>query len=269
MWRQYQILFLQKRAKKKSICITGAGGSIGSEIARQCIAYGASSIVLYDFSEYSLYKVEEELKLLIESQRKSCSLISVLGSVLDEGTLTRTLKVNDVKTVYHAAAYKHVPMVEANVFEGTKNNAIGVNHVAAAVTEAGVERRVLISTDKAVRPTNVMGASKRVAELIVKDWASSRNRQTVFSTVRFGNVLGSSGSVVPLFEKQIKAGGPVTVTHPEVTRYFMSISEAATLVVQAGSIAKGGEVLLDMGESVRISELAERMIRLSGFQSEV
>jgi len=193
------------------------------------------------------------------------NLFLVLGSVADKALMGQVFRKFEVNVVYHAAAYKHVPLVEANPFGGLYNNTFGTKAVAMAAAENNVERFILISTDKAVRPTNIMGASKRLAELVLQDLAQQKGQNTVFSMVRFGNVLGSSGSVVPLFEKQIERGGPITVTHPEVSRFFMSLSEAASLVIQAGSMARGGEVfLLDMGERVRILDLAKLMISLSG-----
>ncbi|MGI1671145.1 MAG: polysaccharide biosynthesis protein [Neptuniibacter sp.] len=251
----------------KSVLVSGAGGSIGSEICRQVIKNRPNSLVLYEMSEYALYSIEKELRELLgaDEDADNISIYPVLGNVLDEARVHRVLKRFRVDTIYHAAAYKHVPIVEHNIFEGIRNNAFGTEVIAQAACKYGVERFVLISTDKAVRPTNVMGATKRLAELILQDLAS-RSSKTVFSMVRFGNVLGSSGSVVPLFRQQINAGGPVTVTHPEITRFFMTIPEAALLVIQAGSMAEGGDVfVLDMGEPVKITELAERMIRLMGF----
>lgn len=250
--------------KNKNVCVTGAGGSIGSEIARQALANGASRLVLYEISEPSLYDIEQELINSVEVAG-SIEIIAVLGSILDKDRLVKVFKKFNIDTVYHAAAYKHVPLVEQNVLQGVRNNSLGTKMAAEAAIDACVERFVLISTDKAVRPTNVMGATKRLAELVLQDLSSNPKNKTVFSMVRFGNVLGSSGSVVPLFKKQIEQGGPITVTHPDITRYFMTIPEASSLVIQAGSLAKGGEVfVLDMGEPVKISELADKMVRLSG-----
>jgi len=246
----------------KSVLVTGAGGSIGSELARQALLSGATTLVLYELSEFALYSIHQEL----ESRKgeQDIKLIPVLGSVLDFGRLRDVMQRYAVQTVYHAAAYKHVPLVEHNVLQGIQNNSLGTRSAALAALEASVERFVLISTDKAVRPTNVMGASKRLAELFVQEIAQ-QSQHTVFSMVRFGNVLGSSGSVIPVFQRQVSSGGPVTVTHPDVTRYFMTIPEAASLVIQAGSMAQGGEVfVLDMGEPVKISELAKNVISLSG-----
>lgn len=250
----------------KVVLVSGAGGSIGSEICRQVIAHNPKCLLLYEQSEFALYSIEQELQQVINTQALSVSCIPLLGSVLDQQRIKEILQRFSVQTIYHAAAYKHVPLVEHNILEGIRNNALGTQVIAEAAKSFGVERFVLISTDKAVRPTNVMGATKRLAELILQDLASQPSN-TIFSMVRFGNVLGSSGSVVPLFRKQIEAGGPVTVTHPDITRYFMTIPEAASLVIQAGSMAKGGDVfVLDMGESVKIIDLARRMIRLLGYQ---
>ena len=244
----------------KVVLVTGAGGSIGSELCRQILSQRPSRLVLLDHSEFALYAIESELLACANG----VPLITCLGSVLDATMLTDVMKREGVQTVYHAAAYKHVPLVEANVQQGLRNNIFGTFNVAKAVQDAGVQTCVLISTDKAVRPTNVMGASKRVAELVFQA-ASLRAPSTVFAMVRFGNVLGSSGSVVPLFRRQIQAGGPITITHPDIIRYFMLIPEAAQLVIQAGAMARGGEVfVLDMGEPVRIADLARSMIRLSG-----
>ena len=244
----------------KVVLVTGAGGSIGSELCRQIASQKPSRLVLLDHSEFSLYSIDAELAHAYPGlERGTC-----LGTVLDEPMLLDLLRTQQVKTIYHAAAYKHVPIVEANVQQGLRNNIFGSMAVVRAAAEAQVETCVLISTDKAVRPTNVMGASKRVAELVFQA-AALRSAGTVFSMVRFGNVLGSSGSVVPLFRKQIQAGGPITITHQDIVRYFMLIPEASQLVIQAGAMARGGEVfVLDMGEPVRIADLARTMIRLSG-----
>jgi len=253
---------IESSLKNKSVLVTGAGGSIGSELARQALLNGASTLVLYELSEFALYSIEQELN---SANDMNCKIIPMLGSVLDEKRLADVMRYYSVNTVYHAAAYKHVPLVEHNVLQGVLNNSLGTRSAALAAIQARVERFVLISTDKAVRPTNVMGATKRLAELVLQDLAITENSPTQFSMVRFGNVLGSSGSVVPLFKKQIEQGGPVTVTHPDINRYFMTIPEAASLVVQSGSMASGGDVfVLDMGEPVKIVELAERMIKLSG-----
>lgn len=255
----------------KVVMVTGAGGSIGSELCRQIIESNPKELILLDISEFSLYTVERELRAMISSQPDGVqtakpSIVTLLGSVRDERRLESIFRTFRVDTVYHAAAYKHVPMVEYNIAEGVANNVEGTWAAAQAAHRAGVSTFVLISTDKAVRPPNVMGASKRFAELILQGMAETETR-TRFCMVRFGNVLGSSGSVVPLFREQIERGGPVTVTHPEVSRYFMSIREAAQLVLQAGAMGTGGDVfVLDMGEPVRIVDLAKRMIRLSGYE---
>ncbi|MCH7344416.1 polysaccharide biosynthesis protein [Pelomonas sp. CA6] len=246
----------------KVVMVTGAGGSIGSELCRQVLAQKPSSIVLLDHSEFALYSIEQELKL--QAVGTGIKVQARLGSVLNAELLDHILSTEGVQTVYHAAAYKHVPIVEENVQQGVQNNVFGSLQVAQACARAEVETCILISTDKAVRPTNAMGASKRVAELIFQGAALTSTR-TRFAMVRFGNVLGSSGSVVPLFRQQIMNGGPITITHPDIIRYFMLIPEAAQLVIQAGAMATGGEVfVLDMGEPVRIADLARSMIRLSG-----
>jgi FlaA1/EpsC-like NDP-sugar epimerase len=248
----------------KSVLVTGAGGSIGSELCRQIMALRPLRLILLDVSEYALYTIEQELHALRMTLDVDVELTAFVGSVLDSAKCTRIMRTFKVDTVYHAAAYKHVPLVEHNPIEGVRNNAFGTLSLAKAAVEARVGCFVLISTDKAVRPTNVMGASKRLAELILQAYAGLSSH-TCFSMVRFGNVLGSSGSVVPLFRKQIAEGGPITLTHPDITRYFMTIPEAAQLVVQAGAMAKGGDVfVLDMGEPVRIADLAVRMVHLSG-----
>ncbi|WP_180173792.1 nucleoside-diphosphate sugar epimerase/dehydratase [Acinetobacter sp. YH01024] len=252
---------LEKNIKNKVVMVTGAGGSIGSELCRQIVKHQPKMLVLFEMSEFALYSIDREL------QASDIQIIPVLGSVTNQQKLERIIQEYKVQTVYHAAAYKHVPLVEANPFEGIYNTSIGTQRSVDAAVNQNVETFVLISTDKAVRPTNVMGASKRMAELYCQGLAST-NPKTQISIVRFGNVLGSSGSVVPLFKKQIAQGGPVTVTHPEVTRYFMTIPEAAQLVIQAGAMGTGGDVfLLDMGEPVKIIDLAKQMIRLSGFRA--
>ena len=244
----------------KVVMVTGAGGSIGSELCRQILSQKPRRLVLLDHSEFALYTIDHE----VLQATPGADIVTCLGSVLDETLLRDLMHQHKVQTVYHAAAYKHVPIVEANVQQGLRNNVFGTLNVARAALEADAETCILISTDKAVRPTNVMGASKRVAELVLQA-AALRPSRTVFSMVRFGNVLGSSGSVVPLFRRQIQAGGPITITHPDIIRYFMLIPEAAQLVIQAGAMARGGEVfVLDMGEPVRIADLARSMIRLSG-----
>jgi len=250
----------------KVVMVTGAGGSIGAELCRQILAAGPRELILFDSSEYALYSIERELKDLQSRGAHYVEMACLLGSVRDQRRLETVFRTFSVQTVYHAAAYKHVPMVEYNVAEGVANNVFGTWHAAEAARKARVETFVLISTDKAVRPTNIMGASKRFAELILQGLAQEEVG-TRFCMVRFGNVLGSSGSVVPLFREQIENGGPVTVTHPEVSRYFMSIQEAAQLVLQAGAMGTGGDVfVLDMGEPVQIVDLAKRMIRLSGHE---
>ncbi|TSB23287.1 polysaccharide biosynthesis protein [Psychrobacter sp. YGAH215] len=258
---------LQLNIKDKCVLVTGAGGSIGSELCRQVIKNKPKCLVLYELSEFALYSIHQELtiKQANTPAYKDIQIVAVIGNVTNESNLLRILKLHNIQTVYHAAAYKHVPMVEHNPFEGVINNTKGTYHCVRAAIQANVETFVLISTDKAVRPTNVMGASKRLAELVCQA-LSQMDSQTCISMVRFGNVLGSSGSVVPLFTKQIEQGKPITVTHPDVTRYFMTIPEAANLVIQAGAMASGGEVfVLDMGEPVKIVDLAQRMIHLSGF----
>jgi FlaA1/EpsC-like NDP-sugar epimerase len=247
----------------RSVMVTGAGGSIGSELCRQIVKRGASRLVLFDASEYALYAIGQELQLSAAFQSR-CEIVSVLASILDRDLVARSIRDNVVETIYHAAAYKHVPLVESNVISAVKNNITGTLNVVEEAIKNAVKNLVLVSTDKAVRPTNVMGASKRVCELIVQAQAQ-RHPHIRMTMVRFGNVLASSGSVVPLFRKQISNGGPVTVTHPEVTRYFMTISEAALLVIQAGSMGVRGEVfVLDMGRPIKILDLARRMIHLSG-----
>lgn len=248
----------------KVVMVTGAGGSIGSELCRQIFRQQPKVLVLFELNEYSLYQIEQELRQEMETQGHTVQLISLLGSVQREHRIETIMRTYGVHTVYHAAAYKHVPLVEHNIVEGVRNNIFGTWFCAEAAIKAGVESFVLISTDKAVRPTNIMGASKRMAELVLQGLAQ-RQQTTRFTMVRFGNVLGSSGSVVPLFRQQIKNGGPVTITHPDITRYFMTIPEAAELVIQAGSMGTGGDVfVLDMGEPVKIIDLAKRMIHLSG-----
>ena len=259
----------------KAVLITGAGGSIGSEIVRQVFALNPARIVLLELSEYALYQIENELEEKIIRLRKfqarvphgifEPAIISVLGSVDDEKLVRRTIVSHKVETIYHAAAYKHIPILENNVSAALKNNTLATATLARVARECGVERMVLISSDKAVRPANVKGASNRLQEMILQAMAQDGKSDTIFTAVRFGNVLDSSGSVVPRFREQIRAGGPVTVTHAEIIRYFMSIPEAAELVIQAGAMAKNGELfVLDMGEPVKIDDLARTMIRLSG-----
>ncbi len=249
----------------KRVLVTGAGGSIGSELCRQIVRLAPESLVLFELSEYALYQIHQELAHICKVRGYQLQLIPLLGNVRDAELCARVLTAYAIQTLYHAAAYKHVPLVEHNVIEGMRNNVFGTWTLAHAAEQCGVETFILISTDKAVRPTNVMGASKRLAELVLQALATREGQRTRFTMVRFGNVLGSSGSVVPLFREQIRAGGPVTVTHPEIIRYFMTIPEAAQLVIQAGSLAEGGDVfVLDMGEPVKIVDLAKRMIHLMG-----
>jgi len=251
--------------ENKVVMVTGAGGSIGSELCRQIIKLNPKTLVLLEQSEYALYQIERDLLKQLDELKSDVKLIAVLGSVQNKFRLSQSIKACGVKTIYHAAAYKHVPLVEHNIIEGIRNNIFGTSFAAEAAMDNNVETFVLISTDKAVRPTNLMGASKRFAELILQAYSKIENTQTRFCMVRFGNVLGSSGSVVPLFREQILSGGPVTVTHPDIIRYFMTIPEAAQLVIQASSLGQGGDVfVLDMGEPVKILDLAHRMIRLMG-----
>ena len=269
-----ELELLTGHVKDKVVMITGAGGSIGSELTRQLLELGPKALVVFELSEVALYESDmeiEELKWRRSKQRDAppladTKIIPVLGSVLDRKLVARIISTLGVEVIYHAAAYKHVPLVEVNPFAGLQNNTFGTLTLAEVAKEAGVKRFVLVSSDKAVRPTNVMGASKRLAELILQALAAPRGA-TVFTMVRFGNVLDSSGSVVKRFRNQIQAGGPLTVTHPEIIRYFMSIPEAAQLVIQAGAMASGGEVfVLDMGTPVKIDDLARTMIRLSGLE---
>lgn len=268
---------LERCIRRKVVMVTGAGGSIGSELCRQIIASRPAVLLMFEHCEFNLYSIHLELERRIGREALSTRLVPILGSIRNEDRLLEVMRTWEVDTIYHAAAYKHVPMVEHNVAEGVLNNVIGTLNTAQAAVQAGVDNFVLISTDKAVRPTNVMGSTKRVAELILQ--ALSREpapclfgaadvhhvNKTRFTMVRFGNVLGSSGSVIPRFYAQIRAGGPVTVTHPKITRYFMTIPEAAQLVIQAGSMGQGGDVfVLDMGQPVKIAELAEKLIHLSG-----
>jgi FlaA1/EpsC-like NDP-sugar epimerase len=252
--------------KDKVVMVTGAGGSIGSELCRQIVEHSPKVLVLFELSEYNLYAIHNELSSYVAEHRLSVELKPVVGSVQRQQRLEMIMGTFGVQTVYHAAAYKHVPLVEHNVIEGVRNNVFGTWYASEAAIKAGVDNFVLISTDKAVRPTNVMGASKRMAELVLQGLAG-RQSATRFTMVRFGNVLGSSGSVVPLFRAQIKNNGPVTVTHPDIIRYFMTIPEAAQLVLQAGTMGRGGDVfVLDMGEPVKIADLAKKMIRLMGLE---
>lgn len=260
------------------VMVTGAGGSIGSELCRQVLRSTPEALILFEHSEFNLYSIHAELEQRIRSLGLSVRLLPILGSIRNADRLLDVMRTWRVATVYHAAAYKHVPLVEHNVAEGIFNNVLGSLNMAQAAIQAGVEHFVLISTDKAVRPTNVMGSTKRLAEMVLQALScesapvllgskvsTNQVNKTRFTMVRFGNVLGSSGSVIPLFREQIKRGGPVTVTHPNITRYFMTIPEAAQLVIQAGSMGQGGDVfVLDMGLPVKIAELAEKMIHLSG-----
>lgn len=273
---QYDLL--SRCISGKVVMVTGAGGSIGSELCRQILVLKPKALLLFEHSEFNLYSIHSELEQRIQRESLPVTLIPFLGSIRNQKHVFDTMSMWRVDTVYHAAAYKHVPMVEHNIAEGVINNIIGTLNTAQAALQANVSNFVLISTDKAVRPTNVMGSTKRLAELVLQalskevapvlfgDAANvARVNKTRFTMVRFGNVLGSSGSVIPLFHKQIKAGGPLTVTHPKITRYFMTIPEAAQLVIQAGSMGQGGDVfVLDMGEPVRIASLAEKMVHLSG-----
>lgn len=262
----------------QAVLVTGAGGSIGSELCRQILTHKPKVLLLLEHSEFNLYSILSELEQRVTRESLSTRILPILGSVRNPAQLLDVMTTWRIDTVYHAAAYKHVPMVEHNIAEGVLNNVIGTLNTAQAALQAGVSNFVLISTDKAVRPTNVMGSTKRLAEMTLQALSRelapvlfgdtgnvSQVNKTRFTMVRFGNVLGSSGSVIPLFYKQIKSGGPLTVTHPKITRYFMTIPEAAQLVIQAGSMGQGGDVfVLDMGEPVRIVELAEKMIHLSG-----
>lgn len=259
----------EKNITNQVVMVTGAGGSIGSELTRQILSAKPKILILLEQSEFALYTLDAELKTSIKHEQLDVELISLLGSVRQYEWLKKICSTWKINTIYHAAAYKHVPIVEYNIREGIFNNVWGTLNVARAAIETGVDQFVLISTDKAVRPTNVMGASKRLAEMVLQALANQSDTQTHLSMVRFGNVLDSSGSVVPLFRSQINAGGPVTVTHYDVTRYFMTIQEAAQLVIQAGAMAsdsgQGAVFVLDMGEPVKIVDLAKRMIELSGF----
>jgi len=281
------IALLEQNIRGKTVLVTGAGGSIGSELCRQIIKFSPSALILVESSEHALYLINEELRKLIAGQENShgeslaggdvkttptkdlpIRLIACLASVRDKDSMLKIFTSHHPGTVFHAAAYKHVPLVEQNPAEGIRNNVLGTLTCAQVSLETGISHFILISTDKAVRPTNVMGASKRIAEMVLQAMAESavkNGHATQFSMVRFGNVLGSSGSVAPLFSAQIKAGGPITLTHPEVTRYFMTIPEAAQLVIQSGAMATGGDVfVLDMGQPVRIYDLAVKMVYLSG-----
>lgn len=262
---------MQKHIKDKVVLVTGAGGSIGSELCRQIVMHKPKALVLYELSEFGLYSIERELRELIAKHKlPSIDIYPIIGTVQRRNRIEAVMTSFHVQTVYHAAAYKHVPLVEFNMVEGVRNNVFGTWHTAEAALKANVELFVLISTDKAVRPTNVMGTTKRLAELVLQGLAQrtqANGHNTRFCMVRFGNVLGSSGSVVPLFKQQIEDGGPVTVTHPDITRYFMTIPEAAQLVIQAGTMGDSGAVfVLDMGEPVKIVDMARKMIHLSGLE---
>lgn len=269
---------LERCIRGQTVLVTGAGGSIGAELCRQIVELGPERLILFDHSEYSLFQIDEEIRADISRREFDIELIDILGSVADAELLRKVMSRFTVDTIYHAASYKHVPIVEHNIAVGLLNNVFGTLHAAQAALDTGVKNFVLVSTDKAVRPTNVMGASKRLAEMILQALAqgvgtagessespSQDKRHTRFTMVRFGNVIGSSGSVIPKFRTQLQSGGPITVTHPDVVRYFMTITEAAQLVIQAGSMGNGGDVfVLDMGEPVRILDLALKMIKLSG-----
>jgi FlaA1/EpsC-like NDP-sugar epimerase len=269
---------LEHCIRGRSVMVTGAGGSIGSELCRQILSLRPTTLLLFEHGEFNLYNIMAELEQRIARESLPVRLLPILGSVRNQSKLLDVMTAWHVDTVYHAAAYKHVPMVEHNIAEGVLNNVMGTLYTAQAALRCGVANFVLISTDKAVRPTNVMGSTKRLAEMTLQALSReaapmlfgeksniSQVNKTRFTMVRFGNVLGSSGSVIPLFHRQIKSGGPLTVTHPKITRYFMTIPEAAQLVIQAGSMGLGGDVfVLDMGEPVKIVELAEKMVYLSG-----
>lgn len=249
----------------KSVLVTGAGGSIGSELCRQILKQQPKTLILFELSEFNLYQIDQDIRELKIKNNTETEVITALGDVKNANRLSEFIRLYQVNTIYHAAAYKHVPIVEHNVTQGINNNIIGSYNVAKLACQYSIETCVLVSTDKAVRPTNVMGATKRLSELCFQAYAKANKCSTVFSMVRFGNVLGSSGSVVPLFREQIKSGGPLTVTHKEITRFFMTIPEASELVIQAGAMAQGGEVfVLDMGEPVKIFDLATKMIHLMG-----
>lgn len=272
-----QTVLFERCIRGQVVMVTGAGGSIGSELCRQIVSTGPTTLLLFEHSEYNLYSIHCELEQRVRRDSLPVRLVPILGSIRNLDRLFDLMRTWSVNTVYHAAAYKHVPMVEHNIAEGVLNNVLGTTFTAQAAVKAGVEHFVLISTDKAVRPTNVMGSTKRLAEMVLQalsaeqapvlldDEGLHQVNKTRFTMVRFGNVLGSSGSVIPLFHEQIRRGGPVTVTHPNITRYFMTIPEAAQLVIQAGAMGLGGDVfVLDMGQPVKIAELAEKMIHLSG-----
>ena len=257
---------LSKAIKKEVVCITGAGGSIGSEICKKVLDNEPEKIILVDNSEPSLYSIHKKLTAL---NHKNIKLIPILASVCNEELMIKHIKEQNISVIFHAAAYKHVPLVEQNPLEGIKNNSFGTLSLCKAAYKLGIKNITLISTDKAVRPTSCMGASKRLAELIFTYFSkkNKKDKKTIFSMVRFGNVLNSSGSVVPLFKEQIETGGPITLTHPDVVRYFMTMEEAAELVIQSSALANGGDIfLLDMGEAIKIYDLAIKMIKLSGYK---
>jgi len=257
---------MSKNITNQHVMVTGAGGSIGSELCRQILVQKPKTLLMFELNEYNLYKINQELEAIKENLKIDTQLIAALGSVQRQNRIEKLMQAYSINTVYHAAAYKHVPLVEDNIVEGIRNNVFGTLAVAQAAIKCKVTNFTLISTDKAVRPTNIMGASKRMAELVLQALAETE-KHTTLTMVRFGNVLGSSGSVVPLFKKQIRKGGPVTVTHPDIIRYFMLIPEAAQLVIQAGAMGKNGQVfVLDMGEPVKILDLAKRMIHLMGMK---
>ena len=259
---------INKISNNQNILVSGAGGTIGSEISKQLLQNNAKKIILLENSEFALYRINNDLiRISKELNISSTEIIPILGNATDQDVIENIFANHDIDTVFHAAAYKHVPIVESNPFVGVSNNVFSTLTLAKLSNKYSVTRFVLISTDKAVRPTNIMGASKRISELILQNFASRKSSKTIFSMVRFGNVLDSSGSVVPLFREQIRSGGPLSVTHKNITRFFMMISEASSLVIQAGAMAKGGEVfLLDMGKAVKILDLARNMISLSGLQ---
>ena len=253
------IKLLEQNVYNKSVMVTGAGGSIGSELCRQIVKLKPKKLIMFDHSEYALYQISQEIG-------EKDFVVNVIGTILSPDQISNAIRRYEVQTIYHAAAYKHVPMIEKNILSGVENNVIGTFNCAQSAINNGVNSFILISTDKAVRPTNYMGATKRFAEIIIQSIASEFENRTLFTIVRFGNVIGSSGSVIPLFYKQIDRGGPVTVTHKDITRYFMTISEAAELVIQSGAISRGGDIfVLNMGEPVKILNLAKKMIKLSGY----
>ncbi|MBY8820789.1 polysaccharide biosynthesis protein [Sphingomonas colocasiae] len=257
-------LLLSRTILGKTVMVTGAGGSIGSELCRQIVRLRPQALILVEMSEFALFTIDDELRRIAASEGVDAQILPHLVNVVDKSQIDSCMARCEPQTVFHAAAYKHVPLVEANVIAGSRNNILGTLNTAMAAEAAGVSHFILVSTDKAVRPTNIMGATKRVCELVLQALAA-RGSRTIFSMVRFGNVLGSSGSVVPLFRRQIREGGPVTLTDRRITRYFMTIPEASQLVIQAGAMAEGGEVyVLDMGSAVPIAELARTMIKLSG-----